>query len=491
MEELKVLELFAGIGACSKALERLGVKHKIVDAVEIDKYAVKSFNAVHGTNFEPQDITTWDKDIAVDLIMHGSPCQDFSVAGKQAGGDKDSGTRSSLMYETLRIVEKLKPKYVIWENVKNLLSKKHIHNFEAYQEAMRELGYVNYYQVLNAKDYGIPQNRERVFTVSIRDDHKGTVLERLEDFAYFEFPEPFPLEKKLKDILDDEVDEKYYLSEDRLDVIYKWEQRQKENTNYAKVNRIGGLYDKDGQTHQAGSIYEVGGVAPTLSTMQGGNLEPMIVASRGRNVMGTDKTEQHLEPNTSGTTNTITSVAKDNYVAEPIGGGIAVKTANKKGYDMAKDGDSVDLAYPNSTTRRGRVGHEVSKTLECSDTMAVVVDSSVKPSVAKNFEREKEQIATTDKEIYQCKCETAWQDNKVGCKVSPSLRSGNDCTYGLTSNYRIRKLTPKECWRLMGFDDSDFEKAEKVNSNSQLYKQAGNSIVVNVLEGILRNLLWK
>jgi DNA (cytosine-5)-methyltransferase 1 len=161
MSKLKVLELFSGIGACSKALERLGIDHEIVDSVEIDKYAVKSFNAVHGTNFEPQDIKEWNKDIDVDLIMHGSPCQDFSVAGKGAGGDKDSGTRSSLMYETLRIVEKLKPKYVIWENVKNLLSKKHIHNFEAYQEAMRNLGYTNYYQVLNAKDYGIPQNRER------------------------------------------------------------------------------------------------------------------------------------------------------------------------------------------------------------------------------------------------------------------------------------------------------------------------------------------
>jgi len=290
--------------------------------------------------------------------------------------------------------------------------------------------------------------------VSIREDVWDKAYDNFEDL--FEFPKPFPLEKKLKDILDTDVDEKYYLSEDRLDVIYKWEQRQKENgrgfrfdvkdgesvgravttgsdrpaeTNYVKVNRIGGLYDKDGKTHQAGSIYEVGGVAPTLSTMQGGNLEPMIVASRGRNVMGTDKTEQHLEPNTSGTTNTITSVAKDNYVAEPIGGGIAVKTANKKGYDMAKDGDGIDLAYPNSTTRRGRVGHEVSKTLACSDTM------------------------------------------------------------GTYQNYRIRKLTPKECWRLMGFDDSDFEKAEKVNSNSQLYKQAGNSIVVNVLEGILTNLL--
>lgn len=118
---VRVLELFAGIGACSKALERLGIEHKIVDAVEIDKYAIKSFNAIHGTNFEVQDITKWDKDIEVDLIMHGSPCQDFSLAGKQAGGDKGSGTRSSLMYETIRIVKKLKPKYVIWENVKKYI----------------------------------------------------------------------------------------------------------------------------------------------------------------------------------------------------------------------------------------------------------------------------------------------------------------------------------------------------------------------------------
>lgn len=204
---LKVLELFSGIGACSKALERLGVPHEIVDSVEIDKYAVKSFNAVHGTNFEPQDITKWNKDIEVDLIMHGSPCQDFSAAGLGKGGDKGSGTRSSLMYETLRIVEKLQPKYVVWENVKNLLSKKHKHNFDAYQEAMENLGYENHWQVLNAKDYGIPQNRERVFTVSIRKDlHQD-----------FHFPEPFPLKKRLKDVLEPVVDEKYYLSQKQLD----------------------------------------------------------------------------------------------------------------------------------------------------------------------------------------------------------------------------------------------------------------------------------
>lgn len=320
---IRVLELFAGIGACSKALERLGIEHEIVDAVEIDKYTIKSFNAVHGTNFEPQDITKWDKDIEVDLIMHGSPCQDFSIAGKQAGGDKGSGTRSSLMYETLRIAEKLKPKYVIWENVKNLLSKKHIYNWECYCNRMNELGYNNWCKVMNAKDYGVPQNRERVFTVSIRKD----VFDK-----EFKFPAKRPLNKRLKDVLEDEVDEKYYIKD-----------------------------------------------ANSLA----------------------------------------------------LGAYATIKTANKQGYDIATDGDGVDLAYPDSKTRRGRVGHGVAKTLPTSDSQ------------------------------------------------------------GVLDGIRIRKLTPKECWRLMGFDDADFKKAEKVNSNTQLYKQAGNSIVVNVLEEILKELLWK
>ena len=431
---MKVLELFAGIGACSKALTNLGIEHEIVDAVEIDKYAIKSFNAIHGTDFEPQDITKWDKDIECDLIMHGSPCQDFSVAGKGAGGDKDSGTRSSLMYETLRIVEKLKPKYVIWENVKNLLSKKHRHNFDAYLEAMERLGYTNFYQVLNAKDYGIPQNRERVFTVSILGDGE------------FDFPEPEELKIRLKDVLDKEVDEKFYLDDKLLKTYQRnFGSKGKElkgdtaptltasmgsggaNTPYMNESLIAGKVEGINGHDYLKRVYDPERLSPTLPTMQGGNQEPFIVASRGRNpknpsdrTAGTP-TEQRLEPKTDGTTNTITSVQKDNYVA--------IRTANKKGYDLATDGDGVDLAYPNSATRRGRVGHGVSKTLACGDTMGV----------------------------YQ--------------------------------NYRIRKLTPKECWRLMGFDDSDFEKAEKVNSNSQLYKQAGNSIVVDVLEKILFNLL--
>ena len=306
---IKVLELFAGIGACSKALERLGIEHELVDAVEIDKYAMASFNAIHNTNFEPQDITEWDKDIDIDLIMHGSPCQDFSLAGKQAGGDKGSGTRSSLMYETIRIVKKLKPKYVIWENVKDLLSKKHKHNFEAYLQTMEQLGYTNYYQVLNAKDYGIPQNRERVFTISILketvvyDDYNSNVRadqdtigtlttncgsstirngwKLIERTPSFEFPPKQPLKLKLKDMLEDNAEEKYYLNDKMINYI-------------------------------------------------------------------------------------------SNALQDNCNSFIPIKNATKQGYLEAYDGDSVNLAYPDSTTRRGRVGNQVSQTLECNDRMGVI-----------------------------------------------------------------------------------------------------------------------
>lgn len=207
IKDCKVIELFGGIGAFTAAMKRLGIPFSVVDYVEIDKYAVKSYNAINGTNFEPQDICQWDKDIkGIDIICHGSPCTNFSIAGRQEGGDEGSGTHSSLMYETLRIVKKIRPKFILWENVKNVLSPKHVHNFENYKNRLSEMGYTSYYQVLNAKNYGIPQNRDRIFCISIREDiDKG-----------FEFPEPFPLELKLKDILEDKVDEKYYLSDKAL-----------------------------------------------------------------------------------------------------------------------------------------------------------------------------------------------------------------------------------------------------------------------------------
>ena len=292
---MRILELFGGIGACTTALRRIGVDVEVADYVEIDKYAVASYNAINGTNFEPQDICTWDKNIEVDLIMHGSPCQDFSVAGKQAGGDVGSGTRSSLMYETIRIVGKLRPKYVVWENVKNLLSAKHKHNFEAYLDTMKALGYINYYQVLNAKDYGIPQNRERVFTISIRKDV---------DVGY-EFPKKTTLELRLKDLLEDEVEEKYYLSKKMIDFFYRNEQKQKEKGNgfrfgvsdgnviaKAVTTRAGGRMDDNfikciqvGTLDMKGMdcikrVYSAEGLSPTLTTMGGGNTEPKVVVNK-------------------------------------------------------------------------------------------------------------------------------------------------------------------------------------------------------------------
>ena len=164
-----VIELFAGIGAFSKALTNLGVKHKILDAVEIDKYAVASYNVINNTNFEPQDITTWNKNIDVDLICGGFPCQDISLAGQQKGIIKGE-TRSGLMYEMMRIIEKLKPKYIITENVKNLLSEKFRPQLEEYLCFLNDNGYDVTMDVLNAKDFNIPQSRERIFIIGVKDE---------------------------------------------------------------------------------------------------------------------------------------------------------------------------------------------------------------------------------------------------------------------------------------------------------------------------------
>lgn len=241
-EHIRILELFAGIGACSKALERLRIPHEIIDAVEIDKYAVKSFNAIHDTKFEPEDITKYDKTIKdIDLLVGGFPCQDVSIAGKQAGIVKGE-TRSGLMYEMLRLIKKYKPKYIITENVKNLLSKRHKPKFDEYIKTLERTGYNNFYQIMNAKDYGICQNRERVFIVSIRRDL----------YKSFKFPDKEELKIKLADVLEKKVDEKYYISKAFFDY----------------VNRKVGKYDRHA-SYVDGQKMHKEGFARTLSTKQG------------------------------------------------------------------------------------------------------------------------------------------------------------------------------------------------------------------------------
>ena len=559
---LKYLSLFSGIGAPEKALKNLGIEYELIGFSEIDKYAIKSYCAIHNVSEELNlgditkiDIKSLPKDI--DFITHGSPCTDISLAGKEAGADKGSGTRSSLMWNSVEIFKHCKPKIILWENVKNLLSKKHKHNFDAYIEDLNNLGYTSYYKVLNAKDYGIPQNRERVFTISIRNDINKE----------FKFPEPFDNGIRLKDLLEKEVDEKYYINTEKANKLIE-EFKANNKNNEQKILVCGKL-----NSSQDGIVCNPNGISPThvaghgncpkvvcpcitpdrLNKRQNGrrfktNDEPMftLTAQDRHGILEGDvkilrnvRTEYGkqirkdyengnieekrsnmtmLEPRKDDITNTITTVTKDNLLLETNtlnfiggigdkdivgdnkklsrnypqgnrvydtngiacsqtanGGGIGgktglylvgnldikgneqirrvyseegisptlntmqggntqpkilykVKQATKQGYAIAEEGDSINLEQPNSTTRRGRVGNKIANTLTCSCNQAVV------------------------------------------------------------NEYRIRKLTPLECYRLMGFDDEDFYKASALNSNSQLYKQAGNSICVNVLEEIFKNL---
>ena len=214
--KLRVLSLFSGIGAFEMALRNIEIDYELVNFCENDKYAIKSYCAIHGVdeNLNLGDITkvsieNLPKDI--DLITHGSPCQDFSVAGLQRGGDEGSKTRSSLMWNTVEIIKHCKPKYVIWENVKNVLSKKHKHNFDKYLKTLELLGYTNYWDILNSKHYGIPQNRERVFVVSILGEHKP-----------YKFPESKKLNLSITDLLEDYVEDKYYMSNVCIEKMKKY-----------------------------------------------------------------------------------------------------------------------------------------------------------------------------------------------------------------------------------------------------------------------------
>ena len=447
-------------------------------------------------------------------------CQDFSLAGKQAGGDKDSGTRSSLMYETIRIVEKLKPKYVVWENVKNLLSKKHRHNFDAYLETMENLGYTNHYQVMNAKDYGIPQNRERVFTVSIRNEYvlRGTFWHGIDDNdyePYFNFPPKQELKLKLKDILEDNVDEKYYLSDEQVErircSIFHQNNRRIQEKQYCDT--LCARDWKDPKCVVADYRYDEGlrirknGLSPCLTTKIG-------------------------SPSLSGNT-------------------LLIKNATKQGYLEATDGDGCYIS--NIDKKRGTVQKEMIPTLKTSPDIGCVVDKPRKDikeldkyckycgnklerkrfngrledfkvfsnrqycnrecmkkdylKIGKHNQSYSNAHATARKIneliLHKDVCEICgsktnldihhidgdWQNNSLDNLMCLCRSCHTKYEKNKNNNLRIRKLTPRETWRLMGFDDEDFEKAEKVNSNTQLYKQAGNSIVVNVLEAIFKNLL--
>lgn len=228
---IRLIELFAGIGAQAKALENFGVEMEHYRICEFDKYAVKSYNAVHGTNFETSDITQITaSDLGIEetdrftyIMTYSFPCTDLSKAGKQCGMSRDGGTRSGLLWEVERLIKEMSelPQILLMENVPDVLSDKFIKDFASWCEFLESKGYKNYTEVLNAKDYGVPQNRERCFMVSFLGDY------------YFEFPQPIPQSRRLKDVLEPVVDEKYYLSTEAAEKLIEQLNSQAEATNTA------------------------------------------------------------------------------------------------------------------------------------------------------------------------------------------------------------------------------------------------------------------
>lgn len=372
------------------------------------------------------------------MLTWGFPCQDISIAGKMKG-IKEGETRSGLYYEGYKILKEKRPKYSIIENVKNLTSKRFKSQFESILKDLSDLGYTNYWQVLNAKNYGIPQNRERVFIVSIRNDVAQ---------SGFCFPQEVPLKWKLKDFLEDIVDEKYYLSKKGIGRLikknnklirksknsdicsyivagyYKMDGRNNQYIDNNNIQRIGGIYDKENRLYQAGSIYNPNGVSPTLTTMaKGGNKQPFVL----------------------------------------------IKEGTKEGYVKAKVGDSINISYPSSVTKRGRVGKEVSQTILTSPNIATLENVN-KPICMNNKKVSiQDRIYDTDgiatsilasnfrSNIAERKMFNPYNNKKI-IDIAPTQTT----TCGSTTSsaailiaedgkhyMRIRKLTPLECWRLM------------------------------------------
>ena len=449
---------------------------------EFDKYATSSYCAIHNENESKNlgDITKVDetKLEPFNMICGGSPCQDFSVAGKQKGSVwtcKDCGheynpltvhwserdkcpccgsnniekTRSSLLVEYLRVIRANKPNFGMYENVKNIVGKQFKDTFKMFTDELDEYGYNVYWKVLNAKDYGIPQNRERVYLIFIKKEL---------DNGKFTYPEPFDNGMRLKDVLEENVDEKFYISEDKVQrfltnlnnedaLLYdacqvKREGKSREYNDFCPtltardykdprlvndnvVKQVGNISKCEGNWNnpQVGRIYSTDGCSPTLNTCGGGSHEPKIVQLGNVNPFGKGMNGNVFDEN--GLAPTLTTNKGE-------GNKIAIRQATKKGYIECELGGVADLSYPESKTRRGRV-----------------------------------------------------QENGQICPTITATETG---VCRIESPIRIRKLTPKECFRLMGFSDENFEAAEKMVSNSQLYKQAGNSIVVDVLYYILVEL---
>jgi len=400
--KLKVVELFAGVGSQRMALNNIGVEHEVVAISEFDKYAIKSYEAIHGQVNNLGDITKIEELPSCDFLTYSFPCTDISVAGRMDGLEKGSGTRSGLLWEVERLLLNYKqrnelPKYLMLENVKNLVGKKFKKDFDLWINVLNELGYNSYYKVLNAKDYGVPQNRERIFVISILKEYDNG----------YEFPNKKELRMELSDILLNDVEEKYYMSHSRaLELI-----------NMVKEDKLGRFPTVENKPL----------ISSALSSRE-------HRGSGWKEISGTLCARDYKDPK---------------VVAVPIDS----TTCNPK-----------ELKVANCITARYDAGIQNKQSIG---------------------------VAVVEKTVCEQRTDEGLRffNNNV-CGILKTIDSCGDKRVLESDeyNFKLRKLTPLECWRLMGFSDEDFYKAEKVNSNTQLYKQAGNSIVVNVLEGLYKNL---
>jgi DNA (cytosine-5)-methyltransferase 1 len=401
---IKVGSDFSGVGAFDQALIRLGIQYQTVFACDMDKYVRNTFIHNYGEpKYFPKDV--YERKIpneSLDIYMTSPPCQAFSLAGKRLGKDDKRGI---LFFNSLEFIQVNKPRFFIFENVKGLLSDD---GGKTFQEWINLLGgksvnglpilfpyddavpYHLYWKVLNAKHHGVPQNRERVFLIGVRDDQDNV----------FQFPKEEHLSKRLKDVLEDDVDDKYFLSEEIINTITNAE----------------------------------------------------------RSIGWTD-------PENKDSANCVLTM----YSKNPTDGEyLKIKSATSKGYEEAKEGDSINFSVPNSETRRGKVGKQVAQTLDTACNQGVLIGDYRSDE---GFRWRKD----GNSPAIMAMMRDTWKENFTG--QNPPI---------VKYDYRIRRLTPRECFRLMDFPDSFTWPV----SDSQAYKQAGNSIVVNVLYKILKNLLY-
>lgn len=446
---IRLVELFAGIGSQAMALRQLGLEYTAV-VCEIDKHAYAAYCAIHGDTPNLGDITKVEQLPDCDLLTYSFPCQDLSVAGLGKGMEKGSGTRSSLLWEVGRLLDDARerdalPEVLLMENVDAILNRKNRPAFMEWVEKLRTMGYTCSWKVLNAKDFGVPQSRKRCFMVSTRDGCR------------FGFPQGFPLERRLRDVLEEDVDESFYLSEEKITKYQRHRERHQERGHGlgwrpsqpvgtapsvltspskgdtltviedVKIHRIGQLnYTR---VKQADEVLGVDGISTCIQAKAGQCRNTLTKVEIVDN-LGTDYDQKDSVYGVDGIVPATTMPAGDGHITRIEVPAVPWPAATAKGYMDAHEGDG--LVMNRLQTARGTV-----------------------------------------------------QEQKA-----PTLTTGDGCGTGaVVEQFRIRYLTPRECWRLMGFPDWAFDRARDVpTSKTQLYKQAGNSIVVDVLMAIFKGI---